>query len=112
MWVNYNRSRDKFNGHWTQKYKQSEVELGIMDTNIKLFLLAYGTPLMAGRPLHKYLGAPADTISAEKVLSIEYYLPVGFGEHVEVTLKIIHQVSYKLNSVELYISISNKGYTN
>ena len=54
-------------GHCTQKGKQSELEVGIMDTNRKIFLLTYGTPLMDVGPLHKYLGTLANTTSAEKV---------------------------------------------
>ena len=41
------------NIHCTKKYKQSELELGIIDTNIKRFLLKYLTPLMDIRPIHK-----------------------------------------------------------
>ena len=57
------------NGH--KRKKHTEVEAGMMETNIKQFLLTYGTPLIYGGPLHKYLGTPADTTSPEKLLPEE-----------------------------------------
>ena len=44
---------------------------------------------MDGGPIHKNLGKMAGIDSEEKVLSLEYYLPVYFGENIEGTLKII-----------------------
>ena len=52
-----------------------------METNRKLFLLTYGTHLMDGYPLQKYLEKMTDTTSSDKVLPGEYYLPVDVGEH-------------------------------
>ena len=56
-------------GHLARKHKHSEVEVGIMDTNRKIFILTYGTPLMDEGHLHKYLGTGENTTSAEKLLS-------------------------------------------
>ena len=56
------------NGHWTHKYKQSVVEVAVVDNNRKRILLTYVTTLMDGGPLHKYLGALIDTTSAYKSL--------------------------------------------
>ena len=60
--------------------------------------------------LQSYLVTLPDTTSAEKLFSVEYYLPVYFGENVEVTLKIIQQLSDKVKSVELSVSISTEYY--
>ena len=82
------------------------MEVVNIDTNRKIFILTYGTPLMVVIPLQSYLVTLPDTTSAEKLLSVKYSLPVYFGENVEVTLKIIQQLSDKVKSVELSISIS------
>ena len=68
------------NGHWTHKGKQSEVEVGIMESNRNL---TCRTPLVDVGHLHKYLGTLADTTSEYKVLSLKYYLPVDVGDNVE-----------------------------
>ena len=65
---------------------------------------------MYGGPLHKDLGTIAYTTPSEKSSSGEYYLPVDVGENVEVTLKLIQQVSDNVKSGELSISISTKYY--
>ena len=57
------------NYHWTRKYKQSEVGLGIMETKIKRFLLTKETQLMGVRLINKDLGTLLDTTSEEKLLS-------------------------------------------
>ena len=69
-----------------------------MDTNRKIFLLTYGTPLMYVGTLHKDLGKIADTTTEKSVLPVEYYLPVDVGDHIEVTMEIILQVSDKVKS--------------
>ena len=74
------------------------MEFVIMNTIRKIFLLTYGTILMDGEPLQKYLRTLADTNSAERLLSWDYYLPVDVADHIEVALKIIQQVSDKVNS--------------
>ena len=56
---NNNSSRYDANEHWTRKEKRSEVEVVIMDTNKKRFLLTYGTPLIYGGTLHEDLGTLA-----------------------------------------------------
>ena len=72
MWksINYVRQKQRVvtiapleinvNVHWTRKDKHSEVEVGIMDTNRKLFIFTYGEPLMDGGTLHKDLGTLSD----------------------------------------------------
>ena len=60
-----------------------------MDTNIKRFILTYGTPLMHGGTLQKEFGTLTDTTSGEKLLLGEYSLTVDSGDHVEITLNII-----------------------
>ena len=74
------------------------MEFVIMKTIRKIFLLTYVTILMDGEPLQKDLGTLADTTSAERLLSWDYYLPVDVGDHIEVALKTIQQVSDKVNS--------------
>ena len=55
-------------GRCTCKGKQSEVEVGIVNNNINKFILAYGTPLLNGGTLRKYLVTLSDTSLAYKVL--------------------------------------------
>ena len=50
--------------HCTWKDKQSEVEVVIMETNRKRFLLTCGKLLMEGGILHKDLGTLSHTTSA------------------------------------------------
>ena len=61
--------------------------------------------------LHKDLGKIADTTTEKSVLPVEYYLPVDVGDHIEVTMEIILQVSDKVKSEKWSIYISIKDYT-
>ena len=113
MWKskNYDRKRQRrviitaveinVNGKWTRKYKQSEVEVLIMDTNRKLFHLIYGILLMDGGNIHKELGTLADITSAKKLLSCDYSLPVDDGDHAQGTMEIIQRISDKMKSGKL-----------
>ena len=62
----------KVNGNCTQKDKHSEVEIVIMGTNIKRFLLTYKKILMDGVTIHKELVTMEYKTSSDKVLSGEY----------------------------------------
>ena len=56
------------NKHWTRTDKQSELEVGIIETNIR-FILTYMTPLMIGGTSSQALGDTVrENISREIII--------------------------------------------
>ena len=59
------------------------METGIMENNIKWFILTYKTPLMDGSPIHKELLTLEYTTSVDRVFPGEYYLLMDVGDYIK-----------------------------
>ena len=81
-----------------------------MGNNRKRFFIYILDATNLCRASHKYLVTRTYKTSADKLFSEECFLSLDVGENVEGILKIIRQVTEKLKSVELSISISTEDY--
>ena len=71
-----------------------------MLNNIYPFYLKYGTQILDGGPLQKYLGTLADKTWSDEILSGEYYSPVDVGYHKHTR----YTVNYSTSSIQVFNS--------
>ena len=100
----------KMNEALTRRENQSEVEVGKMENNIKIYIIMYGTPLFNIGTVNHYLGSQKDTEAAEQVLSGTCETQVNIDLHAQDILEIIKNVEENLRNGSISITIYSEYF--